>query len=217
MPKKIAIIGGGIAGLSAGCYGRMNGFDTEIFEMHTVPGGVCTGWKRKDYIFDGCLHWLTGSAPSNPFFKIWEELGAIRGKRIVNHDEFSHIVLPSGRRLVQHADIRKLVGSLKKEFPEDSKALDILESDVMKLGDFRRPEGSAGPIGLFRKIRGLLEFSKYMPVFSRYPGSMTDFTARFKNPELRQFFMGILIFPDMPGIFCVSLLAMLTTGDSGWP
>lgn len=29
--KSIIIIGGGIAGLSAGCYGRMNGFRTCIF------------------------------------------------------------------------------------------------------------------------------------------------------------------------------------------
>jgi len=36
---KIVIIGAGVAGLSAGCYLRMNGFDTEIFEMHSKSGG----------------------------------------------------------------------------------------------------------------------------------------------------------------------------------
>ena len=40
MARKIAIIGGGIAGLRR-LYGRMNGYETEIFEMHTVAGGVC--------------------------------------------------------------------------------------------------------------------------------------------------------------------------------
>jgi phytoene dehydrogenase-like protein len=39
MSKKVIIIGAGIAGLSAGCYLRMNGYDTEIFELHTIPGG----------------------------------------------------------------------------------------------------------------------------------------------------------------------------------
>jgi uncharacterized protein with NAD-binding domain and iron-sulfur cluster len=47
MAKKIIIIGGGMAGLSAGCYGRMNGYDTEIFEMHGMAGGVCTGGSAK--------------------------------------------------------------------------------------------------------------------------------------------------------------------------
>ncbi|MFC2009229.1 NAD(P)-binding protein, partial [Chloroflexota bacterium] len=30
--KTIAIIGAGIAGLSTGCYARMNGFDVDIYE-----------------------------------------------------------------------------------------------------------------------------------------------------------------------------------------
>ena len=58
MGKKIAIIGAGIAGLSAGCYLQMNGYETEIFELHDKPGvsalrgparvirsmGAYTGW-----------------------------------------------------------------------------------------------------------------------------------------------------------------------------
>lgn len=40
--KKVAIIGAGIAGLSTGCYPEMNGYDTEIFEAHSLPGGLCT-------------------------------------------------------------------------------------------------------------------------------------------------------------------------------
>lgn len=41
----------GIAGLSAGCYARMNGYKTTIFEAHTIPGGLCTAWTRKGYTF----------------------------------------------------------------------------------------------------------------------------------------------------------------------
>jgi thioredoxin reductase len=33
LDKKIIIIGGGMAGLSAGIYARMNGFEAEIIEM----------------------------------------------------------------------------------------------------------------------------------------------------------------------------------------
>jgi phytoene dehydrogenase-like protein len=101
MTKKIAVICGGIAGLSAGCYGRMNGYDTEIFEMHTVPGGVCRGWVRKGYTFDGCMHWLTGSSPSSPLFGMWEELGALKGKKVIDHEAFCHLVTPSGKRVVR--------------------------------------------------------------------------------------------------------------------
>src|SRR3989304_2375133 len=51
--QSIIIIGAGIAGLSAGCYGQMNGYKTRIFELHDKPGGLCTAWKRKGYTFDG--------------------------------------------------------------------------------------------------------------------------------------------------------------------
>ena len=50
--KSIIIIGGGIAGLSAGCYAQMNGYQSQIFEMHHLPGGLCTAWERKGYVFD---------------------------------------------------------------------------------------------------------------------------------------------------------------------
>jgi len=50
MAKKVVIIGAGIAGLSAGCYARMNGYDVEIHEAHHLPGGLCTAWKRQGYI-----------------------------------------------------------------------------------------------------------------------------------------------------------------------
>lgn len=40
--KSIIIVGAGLAGLSAACYARMNGYDSTIFEMHALPGGCCT-------------------------------------------------------------------------------------------------------------------------------------------------------------------------------
>ena len=46
MEKSIIIIGAGLSGLSAGCYGQMNGYRTQIFEMHSKAGGACTSWKR---------------------------------------------------------------------------------------------------------------------------------------------------------------------------
>ena len=58
--KSIIIIGAGIAGLSVGCYAQMNGFKSEIYEMHNISGALCTAWKRKGFTFDGCIHWLTG-------------------------------------------------------------------------------------------------------------------------------------------------------------
>ena len=58
--KSIIIIGAGFAGLAAGIYARMNGYNTQIFEMHDMPGGLCTSWKRK-------------GLPSMPAFTGWSD------------------------------------------------------------------------------------------------------------------------------------------------
>ena len=68
--KSIIIIGAGIAGLSTGCYGQMNGYGTQIFELHDKPGGLCTSWKRKGYTFDGCIHWLVGTSSDTAFHRV---------------------------------------------------------------------------------------------------------------------------------------------------
>jgi phytoene dehydrogenase-like protein len=65
---KIAIIGAGISGLSVGCYLQMNGFETEIYEKNILPGGLCASWKRGNFTFDGCLHWVMGSGSGSPFY-----------------------------------------------------------------------------------------------------------------------------------------------------
>jgi phytoene dehydrogenase-like protein len=104
MAKKVIIIGAGIAGLSAGCYARMNGYDAEIFEAHTQSGGLCTAWERKGYTIDGCLHWLTGSNPNYSFYQVWAELGAVQGRRMINHEVFSRITGADGKVFIVYCD-----------------------------------------------------------------------------------------------------------------
>ena len=70
---KLLIVGGGLAGLSAGCYARVNNFDVTIIEHNLALGGVCTAWRRGPYLIDGCIHWLTGG----PFLRLYEEFGII--------------------------------------------------------------------------------------------------------------------------------------------
>ena len=70
MEKKVVIIGAGVAGLSAGCYASMNGYDVEIHEAQDLPGGLCTAWQRGEYIVDGCIHWLTDSQPGSGYYRV---------------------------------------------------------------------------------------------------------------------------------------------------
>ena len=64
--SKIVIIGGGVAGLTAGICARLNGYDAVIFEKHRIAGGNLTGWDRGGFHIDNCVHWLTGTNPVTP-------------------------------------------------------------------------------------------------------------------------------------------------------
>lgn len=75
--ETILIIGAGIAGLSAGCYAQMNGCRSQIVELHYLPGGLCTSWRRGDYTFDGGVRLLSSTNPATPGSQLWQELDAL--------------------------------------------------------------------------------------------------------------------------------------------
>ena len=92
--KRIVVIGGGVSGMSAGIYARINGFDTVICEKHSTVGGNLCGWTRDGYHIDNCIHWLTGTNPHSEEYRMWNELGAIRftaADMVVIHFRFSEI------------------------------------------------------------------------------------------------------------------------------
>jgi phytoene dehydrogenase-like protein len=60
--RHVIIIGGGLAGLSAGSYLRSSGYRTTVVEHGLSLGGVCNAWQRRGYTIDGCIQWLTGGA-----------------------------------------------------------------------------------------------------------------------------------------------------------
>ncbi|HNF72276.1 MAG TPA: NAD(P)/FAD-dependent oxidoreductase, partial [Chitinophagaceae bacterium] len=83
---RVSIIGAGISGLSLGIYLQRHGFRTEIYEKHAIPGGLCTSWKKGEYMIDGCAHWILGSAPGSSFYKIFNELIDMPSVPFYNHD-----------------------------------------------------------------------------------------------------------------------------------
>ena len=154
MGKSIIIIGAGIAGLSAGCYGQMNGYRTRIFEIHTIPGGLCTSWKRKGYTIDGCMHWLLGANPGTGFYRIWEELGAVQGRRMVNQEEYIRFEGEDGKVFSVYTDIDRLEQHMKELAPEDEKVIEETIKDVRKCTRFEIPVEKArelySPVGYLK-------------------------------------------------------------------
>ena len=127
--KKVIIIGAGITGLCAGINLKKAGFDTEIFEMHSLPGGMCTAWSRKGYTFDGCMDWLLGSSPDGYFHNMWREVGAIDDTtKAIEYDIFTEIELSSGKNFKVYTDPDKLRKEMIELAPGDSKEINKIKT-----------------------------------------------------------------------------------------
>lgn len=102
--KTIAIIGGGLSGLSAGVYGQMAGFQTTIYEKSKAAGGCCFGWERNGYLIDNCIHWLCGTRKCSGR-KIWEDLGALSDDTELWQREEFYTAEVDGQRITLWRDL----------------------------------------------------------------------------------------------------------------
>ncbi len=219
MAKKIVIIGGGVAGLSAGIYAKLNGFDAEIIEMHSVTGGQCTAWDRKGYRFDYCLHWLVGTR-KGPFNDIWRETNVLNDNvEIVDHDVHTKLIAEDGREFVIYTDLARWEEYLCKLVPEDTKKIKKMCGD-MKKSAFLQP--FSDPPGL-RKIGNTIKSGfGMMPVmilFMKYGRKSCEEYFRkldFKNEDLNFFLNSIFGSRDFSALAFIMMFAWFNQKNAGY-
>ncbi len=217
--KSIIIIGGGIAGLSAGCYGQMNGFRTRIFEMHKKkPGGLCTSWKRQGYTVNGCVHWVIGTSPKDRYYRLWEELGAVQGREFVYQEEYGRFEAGQGQRFIVYTDIDRLEAEMRRISPEDGPAIDEFTSAVRRCTRFRIPWEKAPEVStVFDVLKMLITQFPAFRLLSKWGKvSLREYGERFKSPLLREAFP-LLFMPDFPVSFMLIMLAWMHNRAAGYP
>ncbi len=216
---SIIVIGAGIAGLSAGIYAQLNGFHSRIYEMHSLPGGVMTSWKRKGYTIDGCVQWLMGSNPKSNLYPLYETVGLIDHRPFFHPDVFMYFEDTDGQALTFYADIDRLEQELVSHGPEDSAFIHEFCTAARTLVGFNPPAGGSG--SLFNYISGSWSMLPRMislgPTMLKWTGmSMSMFAARFKTPFLRQIFSHLWQ-PDMTAISLLFFLAYISSQMNGYP
>lgn len=219
--KSIIIIGAGLGGLSSGVYAQMNGYDSKIFEMHEIPGGCCTAWDRREYTFDQCISWLLGSGKNNKMNQIWNELGALDGKQIINFDVFNRVYTRSGVFVDFYSESSRLQKHLLEIAPEDEKQIKLFCSDLRRFHALTDAHPFLKPVGLmnpWEKIRMYAPYLIRMKLVGRaYSTPMSEFSSRFKNPVLKEAFNFILFekhesFPLIPFYFNMACAALRNAG-----
>ena len=211
--ESIIIIGAGVAGLAAACYGQMNGYRTQVFELHALPGGLCTSWRRRGYTFDGCIHWLPGAGPGSSLHHLWEELGGVQGRPMVYHEEFVRFQGPDGKSFVIYTDIDRLERHMKTLSPADA---GLIEEYAQAARLFTRLELFALPV--LKWWETAFEVLPLAPALVKWGRiTMRDYAARFSDRFLRQVFPLIHDYPPLPMAAHLANLGDWHNQNAGWP
>lgn len=217
----VAIIGAGIAGLAAGCYAQMNGLRSVIFELHDIPGGLCTSWERKGYLFDGSLRYLYGSGEGKPFHRLWQELGVLDGLRFVHHEEFMRVVDGEGETLIAYTDPDRLEAHLMDLAPEDEGLISWFADSIRRFERFDLARIYEEPRPLMSGLDGLdlaKDMIGFAPDLARWGLlSAADFGERFTNAFLRRAVPVMFGWRDIPMVGGLTQLAYMHTGNAGYP
>jgi len=219
---KIIIIGAGVAGMATGAYAQMNGFESQIFEMHVLPGGCCTSWSRRGYVFDYCIEWLIGSGAGNDANRVWRELGALDGKTTKNFELFNRVVDEHGGSVSFYNDPDRLERHLAEVSIEDVAVTKVFCDDLRRfiktdLYPFLKPKSL---MTLREKLAMLGKVLPHFRLFWRTGAMSTEaFCAKLKSPLLRRAFPNIFSQDHecAPILLYLFNLAAAYNGNAGFP
>jgi phytoene dehydrogenase-like protein len=219
MSESILIIGAGMAGLSAGCYAQMNGYRSQIFELHHHPGGLCTSWKRRDYFFEAGVRSLTGTSPQSKAYQLWEELGVMDKRAVHYYDEFTRFEGRDGRAFSLYTDIDRLERHMLELASRD---WEVIDQFIHALRQFTRMElpvdlTPSDPLELIQLGQEMLPVM--VPVLRWRNVTVREFAARFQDPLLREALPQLFQFapPDFPMLMLLKTLAKMNDREAGFP
>jgi phytoene dehydrogenase-like protein len=215
--KKIIIIGAGISGLSAGCYLQMNGYNTEIFELHSVPGGLCTAWKKSGYTFDGCIHSMGGLNPGYRMHQYWNELIDLDQMTFHFHDELCRVVDENGNEVRFYTDPDKLEQELNAIAPDDAQFINDFIKGIKHLSKYDTQLSK--PLELWTPLDYYLSQFKTAPYnqyLMKWQKSMADMTRECKSPLLKRI-LNLDFFSRFPAYFFLFSLGSLHNKNAGYP
>ena len=120
MKYNTIIIGGGLAGLTAGATLAKFGKKVLLLEQHYKPGGCATTFKRGDFIIEVGLHEMSGLAESGKIRDIFKMLEVDQYVQFQQVPEFYAVLSDQGDFVFPHG-FSAATDALTKRYPEDEK------------------------------------------------------------------------------------------------
>ncbi len=184
--KNIAIIGGGLGGLSVSLRLRARGHGVTVFEAGPTFGGKMNRWESQGFVFD------TGpSLITMPW--VFEDLYRAAGSRMEEHVELlplhplSEYVYPDGTRFTYTSQLPEWLDTVRQIEPRDvsgflrfqelgARLFEVSKRTFLKRAPSERP-------GL-EDLRAL----KYMPLRWGWGNYHSAVMAHFRSPYLQQLY-----------------------------
>lgn len=210
----LLIIGGGLAGLSTGCYARASGLRTTIVEHNLELGGVCTAWRRGLYTIDGCIHWLTGG----PFDRFYEELGVLPGvERRVLDEWLTYQDLQTATTIRFTRDLEGLRQDLIAMAPGDRAEIERVIAGARELGDLAPPVQPRELAGVREQLAQLWELRHHAGTMLHFRKPLGVWAEQhLTSPALRRMFT-VIMPPEVPAMFLCTVLGYLARGHLSRP
>lgn len=186
--KKIVIIGGGIAGMTAGVLLQKAGYHTEIYEKNALPGGQCTGWKREGYFIDNCIHWLTGTRPGSALHELWEEIGALGDDVELCQKEMFYSSKLDSQTITFWRDKERTRRELLALSPEDAEEINKL-IDYVSLAESmvvpaEKPFDAMNLLDYIKLGMSMKEMAEVMKEYGKM--DIHELAKRFKHPLIQR-------------------------------
>jgi len=134
MKYNTVVIGGGLAGLTAGATLAKFGKKVLLLEQHHKPGGCATTFKRGDFIIEVGLHEMCGFEEDGAIKQIFNMLEVNQEVEFIQVPEL-YAVLSDQEKFVFPHSYEAVTKALIDKYPEDEKGIKRL---MKLLGGIRR-------------------------------------------------------------------------------
>lgn len=208
----VAIIGGGISGLTSAALLSQAGLRVVVFEAGAQPGGYLCAFKRNGFTFDSSIEWLNQCRPGGFLTRIHEHLGA-DGPRALPLTRIHRHKSPTHDYLLTTAPL-EFRDALIRDYPHEAKGILDLFRDAEQLGQHLRfldnRMRAAGSMSLREKLRHGLAMTRWVwPIRQLVSTPASSGLARyFQSRELRDLF-----YSDGTLMSVLAPLGLAFTGD----
>ncbi len=209
---NVIIIGAGVAGLAAGICAQADGHQATVYERHFRAGGNLTGWDRKGYHIDNCIHWLTGTNQVTDFYQMWERLGVLGNGIGLHCPEALYTFEKNGKKLSLYREIERLEREMLALSPADKKEIRSLIHAVRSMQRLNDMGGKA----CARKSNAAEKLLAVPDLLKYYKCSVGDLSAQFKDPFVSEFLK--CFFPvHFSALALIMVFATFTGGNGDIP